>query len=247
MKNHNKKYLSIVIPLANESKTLSQFYKEIINNIAQFEEKLRIKIFFVVDNASKDNTREIVESLQNQDKRVHLIWAPQNKSVVDAYLIGFKTAIEENADYVLEMDGGFTHLPREIPLFINKLLEGYDCVFGSRFIESANIDVSLKRYFFSKGGTLIANIILGTKISDATSGFEAFRTDALKHIISKKLVSTGHFFQTEVRFRARNFNYIEVPINYTNPCNQVPAKYIRNALWGLLVCFVERIKGNKYG
>lgn len=247
MEKQRKKILAIVTPLANESKTLGKFYKEIIYNIAQFEDKLQIKIFFIVDNASKDNTRGIVESLQQQDRRVQLVWAPQNKSVVDAYLIGFKTAIMDNADYILEMDGGFTHLPSEIPLFINKLLEGYDCVFGSRFLESAKMNTSLKRLFFSKGGTLISNILLGTNFTDTTSGFEAFRTAILKHIISKKLVSTGHFFQTEIRFRARNFNYIEVPINYTNPCNRIPVKYILNAFGGLLVCVSERVRGNKYG
>lgn len=241
-----KKKLSIVIPVANESETLEQFYREVIENISPFEESLQIKVMFIVDNVSRDNTREIVESLQREDKRVHLIWAPQNRSVVDAYLTGFKTAIDNNSDYILEMDGGYTHLPHEIPQFINKLIEGYDCVFGSRFIDSAKMDASMKRLVFSRGGTLLANALLGTGFSDTTSGFEAFRADILKKIISRKLISTGHFFQTEIRFRAQNFNYVEVPINYTNPVNLVPARYIRNALWGLLVCFLERIRGIKY-
>lgn len=247
MINQDNKKLSIVIPLANEAKTLGSFYEEIIKHISPFEDRLQIKIFFVVDNASKDNTRDIVESLQKQDKHVQLVWAPQNKCVVDAYIAGFRAAIEDNADYILEMDGGGTHLPGEIPLFINKLLEGYDCVFGSRFTESGRMDASFKRHFFSRGGTIVARILLGMKISDATSGFEAFKTDILKKIISKKLISTGHFYQTEIRFRARNFNYAEVPIHYSNPVNKIPAKYIRNAFYGLMACFFERVRGVKYG
>ena len=247
MKNQDIKKFSIVTPLANESATLMPFYKEIIKHISPFEDRLQIKIFFVVDNASKDNTREIVESLQKQDSHVQLVWAPKNKCVVDAYIAGFRAAIDDGADYILEMDGGGTHLPGEIPLFINKIIEGYDCVFGSRFTEGANMDASFKRHFFSRGGTVIANILLGMKISDATSGFEAFKKDILKNIISKKLISTGHFYQTEIRFRARNFNYAEVPIHYSNPVNKIPAKYIRNAFYGLMACFFERVRGVKYG
>ncbi|MDO8281276.1 MAG: glycosyltransferase family 2 protein [Thermodesulfovibrionia bacterium] len=246
MENKIKKKLSIVIPVANESETLERFYKEVAENIAQFADKLEIKVLFIVDNASKDNTREIVEALSTQDQRVHLIWAPQNRSVVDAYLIGFRTAIEDKSDFVLEMDGGYTHLPHEIPLFVNKLIEGYDCVFGSRFIKNAKMKASFKRFFFSRGGTIIANALLGTKLTDTTSGFEAFKADILKTIISRKMVSTGHFFQTEIRFRAKNLFYTEVPINYTNPVKRVPRKYVLNALWGLLVCFIERVRGVAY-
>ncbi|MBI4707203.1 MAG: glycosyltransferase family 2 protein [Candidatus Omnitrophica bacterium] len=242
-----KKKLSIVSPLANESETLESFYKEIIKHISPFEDRIQIKIFFVVDNASKDNTRKIVESLQKQDSRVQLVWAPQNRCVVDAYLAGFKAAIEDTTDYILEMDGGGTHLPGEIPHFINKLFEGYDCVFGSRFTKDAEMDASLRRHFFSRGGTIVARILLGMKMSDATSGFEAFKKDILKAIISKKLVSIGHFYQTEIRFRAKDFNYAEVPIHYSNPVNKIPSKYIRNAFYGLLVCFFERVRGVKYG
>ncbi len=243
MDSQDKETLSIVTPLANESETLKSFYNEIIKYISPFEDRLRIKLFFIVDNASKDNTREIVESIQKQDPRVRLVWAPQNRCVVDAYLVGFSAALSDNSDYILEMDGGGTHLPSEIPLFINKILDGYDCVFGSRFINGAEIHAGLKRHFFSKGGTLVANTLLGTRTSDTTSGFEAFKADILKHIISRKLISTGHFFQTEIRFRARIYNFAEVPIHYTNPCKQVPAQYVRNAFWGLLVCFSERVRG----
>lgn len=247
MKNQDIKNLSIVIPLANESKSLEFFYKEIIKHISPFEDRLQIKIFFVLDNASRDNTREILESLQKQDSHVQLVWAPQNKCVVDAYIAGFRAAIDDGADYLLEMDGGGTHLPGEIPLFINKILDGYDCVFGSRFTKNAEMEAGLKRHFFSRGGTIAARIMLGMKISDATSGFEAFKTESLKKIISKKLISTGHFYQTEIRFRARNFNYAEVPIHYSNPVNKIPSKYIRNAFYGLIACFFERVRGVKYG
>ena len=241
-----KEKLSIVIPLANESKTLNKFYEEIVKAIKPYNSKLDIKILFVLDNVSKDNTKEIVEGFEKKDKMVKLVWAPQNRCVVDAYVNGFLAAFDLKSDYILEMDGGFSHQPKEIPQFIDKLLLGYDCVFGSRFIKGGGLRSTPKRKFFSKIGTIIANLFLGLKLKDATSGFEAFRMDVLKKILRKKLVSRGHFFQTEIRFRARTFKWIEVPIHYRNPSNSLSTDSINNSFTALFSCMRERIKGIKY-
>jgi dolichol-phosphate mannosyltransferase len=246
MEADNKKNLRIVIPLANESETILKFHQELSRNIAQFQNILKIRIFYVVDNVSKDNTRGIIESLEKEDEKVRLVWAPQNRCVVDAYLNGFRTAINDKADYILEMDGGYTHLPEEVPLFINKLLEGYECVFGSRFTKNAGMNTGIKRRFYSRGGTIFANLLLGTYYSDATSGFEAFTAAALKKIISRDMIATGHFFQTEIRFRAKRMKYAEVPINYTNAVKHVPFRSVRNAIWGLMLCFYEKLKGTNH-
>ncbi len=232
--------MAIVIPVANESETLISFYKDIIKNISPLEKALRISVLFIVDNNSIDNSLQIIESLQKRDSRIKLIWCAESKSVVDAYLTGFRAAIESNNDFILEMDAGFSHLPSDIPKVINKLLKGYDCVFGYRFSSNSNVQLSRRRLFYSKAGNLLANFLLGMKYNDSTSGFEAFKKDVLKQLIENKLISKGHFFQTEIKFRAKNFNYAEVPINYTNTKIDVPIESIRNAIWGLLVCFCSR-------
>ena len=241
-----KEKLSIVIPLANESNTLNDFYEEIIDAIKPYSSRLDINILFVLDNVSKDNTKKIVEELEKKDKRVKLLWAPQNRCVVDAYVNGFLAAFDMDVDYILEMDGGFSHQPKEIPQFIHKLLEGYDCVFGSRFIKGGGLRSTPKRKFFSKIGTIIANIFLGLKLKDATSGFEGFRVDVLKKILKKSLKSRGHFFQTEIRFRARTFKWIEVPIHYKNPSNSLSSEFIKNSVTTLFSCIFARIREVRY-
>ena len=240
----DKKQLSVVIPLANESETLRELYREIVRAAASWDDKVHTMILFVVDHVSTDNTREIVESLHAEDPRVELVWAPENRCVTDAYVAGLHRALNNGSDFILEMDGGFSHLPGEMKLFVEKLLDGYDCVFGSRFLGARHMETHVIRYFFSKGGTIAARLLLGMKMTDATSGFEGFQADALRKILSRKLVSTGHFFQTEIRFRARAFNLIEVPIHYKNPSGRVSFRSLRNALWGLFVCFFERIRGD---
>ena len=97
------------------------------------------------------------------------------------------------------MDGGGSHLPGEIPLFIDKLEEGYECVWGSRFIPGGGLeDDPLYRRILSKGGTLLANYVLGTSLNDMTSGFEAFTKEVLEQFDFDRFLSTGHMYQTEM-------------------------------------------------
>lgn len=87
---------------------------------------------------------------------------------------GFAKALSDNADYIIEMDGGGSHLPDELPQFIEKLNEGYDCVWGSRFVKGGEIsNHPLYRRVLSSGGTFLSKLILDTKLKDMTSGYFA--------------------------------------------------------------------------
>lgn len=113
------------------------------------------------------------------------------------------------------MDGGMSHDPRQVPQFIEKLEQGYDCVWGSRFVLGGEVsDTPLYRKILSGGGTLLSNIVLGTKLKDMTSGYEAFQRTVLECMNLDKIMSTGHMYQTEMRYYCRNLNCAEVPIHY---------------------------------
>ena len=88
-----------------------------------------------------------------------------------------------------------------------------DCVFGSRFIGRFEKS-SFKRRIVSWGGTMLANLLLGTRQTDMTSGFELFSRDTLKMVIGRGIQSRAHFFQTEIKTFCRNEKYVEVPITY---------------------------------
>jgi dolichol-phosphate mannosyltransferase len=96
-------------------------------------------VYLVVDNVSKDNTLELCRNLSNEDSRFVTVWSPENKNVVDAYLAGYRTAINHIHEYIIEMDAGLSHDPNALPAFLEALSEGYDCVFGSRFIAGGAI------------------------------------------------------------------------------------------------------------
>jgi dolichol-phosphate mannosyltransferase len=226
--------------MANESNE----FKEFIEAITRVLDLLGSgKIYFVVDKVSKDNTLELCKNLSKKDKRFVTIWAPENKSVVDAYFRGYREAANNGHEFIIEMDAGLSHDPRAIPMFLRVLNEGNECAFGSRFISGGSIqDSSWKRSFLSKGGTILSNFLLGTKMRDMTSGFQGFHIEIVKKFLSYDLLSRAHFYQTELRYLLRKTRFIEVPIHYRSPSPSVSKKAIRNSFAVLFHYFFLRLR-----
>jgi dolichol-phosphate mannosyltransferase len=91
-------------------------------------------------------------------------------------------------------------------------------------------DLPLYRRILSGGGTFLSNLVLGTKLKDMTSGYEAFQRKVLENINLDQIMSTGHMYQTEMRFYCRNLNTIEVPIHYVGSSTGLKASTVMEAL-----------------
>ena len=188
-------------------------------------------VYPVIDSYSKDRTEEIIHKMEARYDRVKLIFHKESRGVITCYLYGFKQALLDGAERIIEMDGGGSHKPSEIPQFIEKLDEGYDCVFGSRFMEGGGIsNQPLYRRLLSSGGTILANLVLGTKLKDMTSGFEGFQREVLESMNLDAILSRGHMYQTEMRYYCRNLNTIEVPITYVGSKSSIKLKSVTEAL-----------------
>jgi len=232
---------ALVIPLANEASGFAEFS----DAIAQVLERLRNgTVYFVVDRVSRDNTLSLCTELSARDPRFKTVWAPENRNVVDAYVRGYREAFEAGHDIMIEMDAGFSHDPRAIPMFLRVLNEGNECAFGSRFVNGGSMaDSPFFRRFLSRGGTLLANALLGTRLHDMTSGFQGFRRPVVERLLAYPLRSRAHFYQTEVRYLLRNKRHIEVPIHYQSPSPNVSRRAIQNSLAVLIHYFLKRIRG----
>ncbi|MDQ1328017.1 MAG: dolichol-phosphate mannosyltransferase, partial [Candidatus Poribacteria bacterium] len=197
-----------------------------------------IHIVPVMDSYSKDDTYDIVNRMSKGNPNIHLLFHEKSKGVVSCYLYGFKYALQQNADYIIEMDGGCSHDPKEIPNFIKYLDEGYDCVFSSRFMTGGGIENHpLYRRLVSKYGTILANLVLGTKLSDMTSGYEAFRREVLEKIDLDNMLSINisHFYQTEMRYYCSKFNIYEIPITYKGSKSSLKSKTVFKSLRALFI------------
>lgn len=217
-----------VVPVANESDRFALFASAVTDVLDELGSG---HVFLVVDSASKDNTRALCQELAARDSRFEEVWAPENRNVVDAYLRGFRSALDAGYELIIEMDAGMSHDPAAIPMFLRVLHEGNECAFGSRYINGGSmVDSPWPRRFFSKGGTIIAWILLGAKLRDMTSGFQGFHHSVVRRLLSYELKSKAHFYQTEVRYLLRNSRLMEVPIHYRAPSPSVSRGAIRNSL-----------------
>jgi dolichol-phosphate mannosyltransferase len=234
--------LAIACPMANEAESATRFVDSVLANCAAMGTR---KFLAIVDEASKDDTRKILEAHAANVPELTVVWAPENRSVVDAYVRGYREALATNADWILEIDAGFSHQPSDIPSLLEKMREGYDCVFGSRFCPGgAFVDRSFARYWISFGGTLVTNLLLGTKLTDMTSGFQLFTREALEIILRRGIRSRGPFFQTEMKAHCRDLNVVEVPIQYRSPTHVVGSTALGDAFVNLWRLFRARLAGS---
>ena len=216
----------IVMPVANEESTMGQILDEILG--LPYE---NLYIYPVVDSYSKDHTEEIIRAKEKSSDKVKCIFYQESTGVISCYLEGFRQALADGAERILEMDGGGSHLPAEIPQFLEKMEEGYDCVWGSRFMEGGSMkEQPLYRRILSQGGTYLSNFVLGTRLKDMTSGFEGFQREVLESMNLDSFLSTGHMYQTEMRFYCRNLRTIEVPIHYVGTASSLKGSSVTEAL-----------------
>jgi dolichol-phosphate mannosyltransferase len=217
-----------IIPMANEEADFAPFVTQLAAAMDQLEGG---SVYFIVDGVSKDRTLDLCREIEARDPRFHTIWAPENRNVVDAYLRGFREALDRGYEIIIEMDGGLSHDPRALSAFLRALHEGNDCAFGSRYINGGSmVDSAWRRKLLSKGGSWLARILLKVRFKDMTSGYQAFRRHVLVELMKYPLLSKAHFYQTEVRFE----KVIEVPIHYRAPSPRVSQKAIKNSfavLW----------------
>lgn len=214
------------MPVANEGATMNSIIEEIM--ALPYD---NLYLYPVIDSYSKDDTESIIRSWETKTDRVKCIFYEKSTGVISCYLEGFRRAIEDGAEQILEMDGGGSHRPDEIPQFLEKMDEGYDCVWGSRFMAGGSMhEQPLYRRILSSGGTLLSNLVLGTRLKDMTSGFECFRREILESLNLDKFMSTGHMYQTEMRFYCRNMKTVEVPIHYVGTASSLKVSSVTEAL-----------------
>ncbi|CAN5539466.1 hypothetical protein BH20VER1_BH20VER1_01550 [soil metagenome] len=237
-------HLGIVCPMANERDTAVEFVTTLLQKCEEFAFD-SVAVFVVLDRKCTDGTRVLLEELAQREPELEVVWAPENRCAVDAYVRGYREAIAAGCDWILEIDGGYSHQPEDLPTFFEKMQEGYDCVFGSRFCPGGQIsETSWKRRILSGGGTFLANLLLGTRLHDMTSGYQLFTRAALERVLARGIRSRGHFFQTEIKAYCRHLAVAEVPIHYRSASASVNPAVVKDAFTNLWRLFRLRLAGD---
>ena len=199
----------IIIPTYNENKNISKLLSKITN----LNSKIKLNIL-IIDDSSPDGTAKTVKSIISLNKNIYLIKRTSKMGLGSAYCTGFKWAIKNKYDYVIQMDADLSHNPNDIiPLLSN--MDHYDVAIGSRYKTGVNVvNWPLRRLMLSYFANVYARIFTGVKIHDLTGGFKCINIKAIKSINLAKIKSDGYSFQIELNylFWNNNFKIIEVPI-----------------------------------
>jgi dolichol-phosphate mannosyltransferase len=191
----------------------------------------------VIDDNSPDGTGELADRLADELEFVSVLHRPHKEGLGPAYLAGFRRALAEGADLVLEMDCDFSHDPADVPRLIAAVEDGADVAIGSRYTAGGHVgNWGLARRVVSRGGSIYTALFLRLGVKDPTAGFKCFRRRVLETIDPDTITSRGYAFQIETTFRAKRhgFRIVEVPITFddrTQGASKMSRWIVFEAVW----------------
>jgi len=219
----------VIVPTYNEKDNLPSIVARIMRHPDYIE-------LLVVDDTSPDGTGKIADDMAAQNPRVHVLHRAEKNGLGRAYCAGFKWALERDYQFILEMDGDFSHNPDDIPTFL-AAAQNADLVLGSRYKDGIRvINWPLRRLMLSMGAGKYVRFITGMPISDPTGGYKCFRRAALQSVDLEAIRSNGYSFQIEVTHKLwrQGLRIAEVPIIFTDRflgSSKMSRKIVFEALW----------------
>src|SRR5437762_2131124 len=172
----------------------------------------------VIDDRSPDGTGALADKLAGEIANVSVLHRDRKEGLGPAYIAGFRRALADGADLVLEMDCDFSHDPSDVPRLL-AAAEDADLVLGSRYVAGGGVrNWGVLRRFVSAGGPWYARVLLQAHVRDLTGGFKCYRRAVLESIDLDAIHSKGYAFQIETTYRAlrAGFRVVEVPITFAD-------------------------------
>lgn len=198
----------VVAPTYNEGDNIASFLRAVRSAAPGAD-------ILVVDDNSPDGTGRLADTLAAELGRVDVLHRPGKQGLGSAYRHGFDVAMAAGYDIVVSMDVDFSHDPMTIPDLIAAVEGGADVAIGSRYVPGgATSDWPLHRRLLSRWGNRYTGLVLALSVRDCTSGFRAYRADALRRIEPSSTSAEGYAFLTELvrRLSRSGFTMVEVPI-----------------------------------
>jgi len=190
---------SVVVPFYNEQDIVAKLHGRIARVMRRVGGECEL---IYVDDGSEDETPAILERIAGEDERVQVLLLRRNFGQTTALQAGFDRA---RGEVIIAMDGDLQHDPYEIPLFIDKLNEGYDIASGWRVRRGDNF---LMRRLPSRIANWLLARVSGVKLHDFGTTFKAYRREVLEGV---RLYGDMHRFVPAVCARL-GAKICEVPI-----------------------------------
>ena len=233
----------VIIPTYNEKENITA----IINAVIILGNQYHV---LVVDDGSPDGTADIVKELMQLHTDKIFIQERKGKlGLGTAYIHGFKWALENQYDYIFEMDADFSHNPLDLDRLLAACENGADVAIGSRYVQGgATENWPLDRLIYSKGGSLYTRMITGMPVKDPTAGFICYKNKVLAAMQLDHISFIGYAFQIEMKFASwrLDFKLKEVPITFIDRkigTSKMSKGIIKEAVLGVLTMQWESFTG----
>ncbi len=201
--------VAVLIPTYNERETLPEVVRRLREVVPSAD-------VVVLDDNSPDGTGAVADALAAGDAQVHVLHRAGKEGLGAAYLAGFRWALAEGYDALVEMDADGSHRPEHLPDLLRAAADA-DVVIGSRWVRGGSVvNWPLHRKALSLGGNIYVKVLLGMPVNDATAGYRLYRADALPAMGLRDVASQGYCFQTDLTWRAvkAGLTVVEVPITF---------------------------------
>jgi len=219
----------VIVPTYNERDNLPVLVQRVMSQPVEVD-------LLIVDGNSPDGTGSLADELTAQHPRLKVLHEKEKNGLGRAYCAGFKWALERDYEFILEMDGDFSHNPDDIPRLVEAARDA-DLALGSRYRDGIRvINWPLRRLMLSMAAAKYVQVITGMPIADPTGGFKCFRRKSLQSIDLDAVRSDGYSFQIELTHKLwrEGMRIVEVPIVFKDRfqgSSKMSSRIVREALW----------------
>jgi dolichol-phosphate mannosyltransferase len=222
----------VVLPTFDEAQNIDEVLRRVRAALAD-------ATILVVDDGSPDGTADIAEALAGELGPIEVLRRPKKAGLGSAYRQGFRIGIDRGFEALVEMDSDLSHDPAALPSLLAPLDEEADIglVVGSRYIPGGSIPRwSWHRRKLSEWGNRYASLVLGLEVRDSTSGFRAYRADAVAKIDLEHIRADGYGFQIEMAYviARSGWRVVERPIAFVDRVrgtSKMSSHIVVEALW----------------
>ena len=232
----------VCLPTYNERENLEPMLRALAGVLGPDDRVL------VIDDSSPDGTGEIADRLVGELGFVDVLHRERKEGLGPAYLAGFRRALSDGAELVLEMDCDFSHDPNDVPRLIAAAQDA-DLVLGSRYVAGGGVgNWGFMRRLVSAGGSWYARVLLGAPVRDLTGGFKCYRRQVLETIDLDAIEARGYAFQIETTYRAlrAGFRVVEIPIRFVDReagGSKMSRSIVLEAIWRVPLLRVAALRG----
>ena len=205
----------VVVPTYNERENVGPLVRELIALRPDLD-------VWIADDGSPDGTADAVREVAKEFAagRVELVQRNEKGGRGAAVIASFRKGLADPRGYgiLFEMDADFSHHPREIPKFLDKL-ETHDMVIGSRYIEGGSTsEWGMSRAVLSWVANKYIGMVAGVPVRDTTSGYRGYRRAVLEAADFDRIKIKGYVVHGEMAYQAwiNGFRLGEVPIHFKN-------------------------------